>query len=107
VNDTPDNYPALDSALRAGRHEEDILDLNALDAMPDNPVPTPTLAGYTPGVAPWLTADTVAIDKRVVGQRLRCPYCGCRRMTYHPYYRMLPPSYRARAVCPCGHSEEM
>jgi hypothetical protein len=70
------------------------------------PIPAPTLDGYTEGAPPWLTDDTIVIDKRIVA-RLRCPRCGCKRMAYHPFYRMIPRSYRMRAVCPCGHTEEM
>jgi hypothetical protein len=73
---------------------------------PPIPAPMPTLAGYTEGAPPWLTDDSIVTDKRCVAA-LRCPSCGCRRMAYHPYYRMIPRSYRALADCPCGHSEEM
>jgi len=72
----------------------------------ENLLPTPSLAGYTPGIAPWLTVSTVAIDQRVAS-RLRCPEDGS-RLVYTPYFRLIPRSYRARAVCSCcRHSEEI
>lgn len=88
----------------------EILTMDATLTTDPAPIPTagttPTLVGYTPGVPPWLKPENAAIDRRICA-RLKCP-CGHRGLTYTPFFRLLPRSYRAKATCPCcGHVEEI
>jgi hypothetical protein len=60
--------------------------------------------GFTPGAPPHVSADCLAIDRRVCRQS-RCPACRKRGLAFRPYH--CGQRYRGLAVCSCGAGEEI
>ena len=72
-------------------------------------LPTSDLAGFTPGLPPWLTAGAAAVD-RLVCRQARCGSCKKRGLDFHPFFREHPGprSYVALMACPvCNSCEQL